>query len=331
MLRLFAALLVAIVACDDASSHAQDRIEFNRDIRPILSENCFQCHGPDERQRQGGVRLDRYESASQPGDSGKQAIRVDNPADSELLLRIVSEDSDLVMPPPETGKVLKPEQKELLRRWIEQGAEYQGHWAFLAPVRPPVPLADQARDYPNPIDRFLLQKLRTAGFSFAPRADRETLLRRVSLDLIGLPPTIEEIDDFLSDDSPNAYERVVDRLLSSPHYGERMALQWLDLARYADSNGFQVDSSRQQWPWRDWVIHAFNSNMPYDQFTIEQIAGDLLPNATLSQKVATGFNRNHRLNGEGGLIAEEWRVETVIDRLETTGTTCLALTVNCCR
>lgn len=331
MLRLFAPLLVAIVACDDASSHAQDRIEFNRDIRPILSENCFQCHGPDERQRQGGVRLDRYESASQPGDSGKQAIRVDNPADSELLLRIVSEDSDLVMPPPETGKVLKPEQKELLRRWIEQGAEYQGHWAFLAPVRPPVPLADQARDYPNPIDRFLLQKLRTAGFSFAPRADRETLLRRVSLDLIGLPPTIEEIDDFLSDDSPNAYERVVDRLLSSPHYGERMALQWLDLARYADSNGFQVDSSRQQWPWRDWVIHAFNSNMPYDQFTIEQIAGDLLPNATLSQKVATGFNRNHRLNGEGGLIAEEWRVETVIDRLETTGTTWLALTFNCCR
>ena len=310
---------------------AQDRIEFNRDIRPILSENCFQCHGPDERQRQGGVRLDRYELATQPGDSGKRAIDIEKVSDSEVLHRIVADVPDVVMPPPETGKTLTAEQKALLRRWIEQGAEYQGHWAFITPTRPSVPLPDLVQQYPNPIDRFLLQKLRTAGFSFSPRADRETLLRRVSLDLTGLPPSIEEMEDFLNDDSPNAYEQVVDRLLSSPHYGERMALQWLDLARYADSNGFQIDSSRQQWPWRDWVIQAFNSNMPYDQFTIEQIAGDLLPNATLSQKVATGFNRNHRLNGEGGLIAEEWRVETVIDRVETTGTTWLALTFNCCR
>ena len=321
---VFASLVVS-------PAFAQDRIEFNRDIRPILSENCFQCHGPDERQRQGGVRLDRYELATQPGDSGKRAIDVEKASDSEVLHRIVADDPDLVMPPPETGKTLKAEQKELLRRWIEQGAEYQGHWAFITPVRPAVPLSELATQYPNPIDRFVLQKLHATGFALSPRADRETLLRRLSLDLTGLPPTIEEMDDFINDDSPNAYERVVDRLLSSPHYGERMALQWLDLARYADSNGFQIDSSRQQWPWRDWVINAFNNNMPYDQFTIEQIAGDLLPNATLSQKVATGFNRNHRLNGEGGLIAEEWRVETVIDRVETTGTTWLALTFNCCR
>lgn len=331
MLRLAITFVLAIAARGGVPGLADDRIVFNRDIRPILSENCFQCHGPDERQRQGGVRLDRYESATQPGDSGNYAIHVQEPIESEILRRIVSDNPDRLMPPPETGKLLKPEQIQLLRRWIEQGAEYQGHWAFLPPVRPAVPFPDEASEYPNPIDRFLLQKLRGEGFSFAPRAHRETLLRRVSLDLIGLPPTPEEIEDFLNDDSPTAYERVVDRLLGSPHYGERMALPWLDLARYADSNGFQVDSSRQQWPWRDWVIHAFNSNMPYDQFTIEQIAGDLLPNATLSQKVATGFNRNHRLNGEGGIIAEEWRVETVIDRVETTGTTWLALTFNCCR
>jgi hypothetical protein len=313
------------------STFAQDRIEFNRDIRPILSENCFQCHGPDERQRQGGIRLDRFELATQPGDSGKRAIDVEHAAESELLQRVFAETPDGVMPPPETGKTLQPSQKALLRRWIEHGAEYQGHWAFITPVRPEVPLPELASVLPNPIDRFLLKKLRAEGFSFSPQADRETLIRRLSLDLVGLPPTIEQIEDFLSDASPNAYERVVDRLLSSPHYGERMALQWLDLARYADSNGFQIDSSRQQWPWRDWVIDAFNRNMPYDQFTIEQIAGDLLPDATLSQKVATGFNRNHRLNGEGGIIAEEWRVETVIDRVETTGMTWLALTLNCCR
>jgi len=312
-------------------SLAEDRIQFNRDIRPILSENCFQCHGPDERQRQGGVRLDRSELATQPGDSGNRAISLESPSESELLKRIAADTPDLVMPPPETGKTLKPEQKELLRRWIEQGAEYQGHWAFITPDRPAVPLPELASMHPNPIDRFLLEKLRASGFSFSPPADREALIRRVSLDLTGLPPTPEETDAFVNDDSPKAYERVVDRLLSSPHYGERLALQWLDLARYADSNGYQIDSSRQQWPWRDWVIDAFNSNMPYDQFTIEQIAGDLLPNATLSQKVATGFNRNHRLNGEGGIIAEEWRVETVIDRVETTGITWLGLTFNCCR
>lgn len=310
---------------------AQEHVQFNRDIRPILSEYCFQCHGPDEQQRQGGVRLDQYEFATEPGDSGRPAIHPRDAAQSELIRRVMTEITEEVMPPPETGKKLTFEQKAVLQKWVEGGAEYQGHWAFIAPVRPAVPLPEIADQYPSPIDRFLLQKLRAANHSFAPRADRETLLRRLSLDLIGLPPSIDETEAFLQDASPSAYEKAVDRLLNSPHYGERMALQWLDLARYADSNGFQVDSSRQQWPWRDWVIEAFNDNMPYDQFTIEQLAGDLLPGATISQKVATGFNRNHRLNGEGGIIAEEWRVETVIDRVETTGTTWLALTLNCCR
>jgi len=327
----FVAFGWGIAFWSEMPASAQEHLQFNRDIRPILSEYCFQCHGPDEQQRQGGVRLDRYELATQPGDSGKAAIQPGNTAESELIRRIMTEETEEVMPPPETGKTLTPEQKAVLQKWVEEGAEYQGHWAFIAPVRPAVPLPEIADQYPSPIDRFLLQKLRAENQSFAPRADRETLLRRLSLDLIGLPPSIDETEAFLQDASPSAYERAVDRLLASPHYGERMALQWLDLARYADSNGFQVDSSRQQWPWRDWVIQAFNDNMPYDQFTIEQLAGDLLPDATLSQKVATGFNRNHRLNGEGGIIAEEWRVETVIDRVETTGTTWLALTLNCCR
>lgn len=310
---------------------AQDPISFNRDIRPILSENCFQCHGPDERQRHGGLRLDQRDFAIAAAESGKTAIVPGNSAGSELLTRIHAAEVDQVMPPPTSGKSLKPHQKELLKKWIEQGAPYQGHWAFIKPERPKVPQSEALSQLSNPIDRFVLQRLQQSGFTFSPEAKRETLIRRVTLDLTGLPPTPEEVAAFLNDESPNAYEKVVDRLLSSPHYGERMAIQWLDLARYADSNGFQIDSSRQQWPWRDWVIQAYNSNMPFDQFTLEQLAGDMMPDATLSQKVATGFNRNHRLNGEGGIIAEEWRVETVIDRVETTGLTWLGLTLNCCR
>lgn len=310
---------------------AQDSISFNRDIRPILSENCFHCHGPDERQRHGGLRLDQRDFAIAAAESGKTAIVPGNTIGSELLSRIHASDADQVMPPPTSGKSLKPEQKELLKKWIEQGAPYQGHLAFLRPERPAIPLGESLSHLGNPIDRFVLQRLQQNGFAFSPEASRETLIRRVTLDLTGLSPTPEEVAAFVADSSPQAYEKVVDRLLQSPHYGERMAIQWLDLARYADSNGFQIDSSRQQWPWRDWVIQAYNSNMPFDQFTLEQLAGDMLPNATLSQKVATGFNRNHRLNGEGGIIAEEWRVETVIDRVETTGLTWLGLTLNCCR
>ena len=310
---------------------AEEPLSFNRDIRPILSEHCFQCHGPDAQQQQGGLRIDKREAAVEPADSGKIAIVPNDPTTSELIARITSADADLQMPPPSTGKPLSEAQVQSLRRWIEQGAKYEGHWAFLPPSKPTVPLVELEQEYRNPIDRFLLAKLQSQGMGFSSRATKETLLRRVTLDLTGLPPTLEELDDFLADSSEDAYEKVVDRLLDSPHYGEQMALPWLDLARYADSNGFQIDSSRQQWPWRDWVIDAFNKNMPFDQFTIEQIAGDMLENATLDQKVASGFQRNHRLNGEGGIIAEEWRVETVIDRLETTGLTWMALTFNCCR
>lgn len=301
-----------------------EKLSFNRDIRPILSDACFQCHGPDEAKRKAGLRLDQRESALKKLESGDTAIVPGKPQESELLKRIVAHD-DTAMPPKNIGKTLSKAQVELLTQWIATGAEYQGHWAFMPIERPTVPAAG------HPVDAFIRTRLATEKLKYQAEADRRTLIRRVTLDLTGLPPTPAEVDAFVRDTAPNAYEKVVDRLLMSPRYGEQMALQWLDFARYADSNGFQVDSSRFQWPWRDWVIRSFNENKPFDQFTVEQIAGDLLPNATRDQIVATGFNRNHRLNGEGGLIAEEWRIETVIDRLETTGSTWLGLTFNCCR
>jgi mono/diheme cytochrome c family protein len=312
------------------SAQAGDLV-FNRDIRPLLSDACFQCHGPDDQQRHGGLRLDQVDWSRLAGDSGAKVVVAGKRAESELWERITTSDPALKMPPPKSGKSLSPAQIETLGRWIEQGASTAGHWAFQAPVRSPVPALTRPARVINPIDQFILARVHAAGLEQNPEADRATLLRRVTLDLTGLPPTPAEVDAFLTDHADGAYERVVDRLLSSPRYGEQMAQAWLDLARYADSNGFQVDSSRQMWPWRDWVIDAFNRNLPFDQFTIEQLAGDLLPESTLPQRVATGFNRNHRLNGEGGLIAEEWRVETVIDRVETTGLTWLGLTLNCCR
>lgn len=308
---------------------AEDRLQFNRDIRPILSDACFHCHGPDEKERKGGLRLDLKEHAFQPGKSGAIPIVPGRPDDSEILVRVLLESADPDhMPPPESGKSLTPAQKDTLRRWIEQGAEYQGHWAFITPDRPAIPTIE---GHPHPVDAFLADRLRREGLALQPEADRATLLRRVSLDLTGLPPTLAELDAFERDTAPDAYEKAVDRLLASPHFGERMALEWLDLARYADSNGFQSDGSRQMWLWRDWLIGAYNRNLPFDRFTIEQLAGDLLPGATEDQIIATGFNRNHRLNGEGGRIQEEWFVETVIDRVETTGMTWMALTLNCAR
>jgi hypothetical protein len=304
------------------------QVTFNRDVRPILSDACFQCHGPDEQQRKGGLRLDQSEGALQGGESGP-AIVPGRPADSLVWQRIISGDPDIHMPPPETGRTLTAKQQETLRQWIEQGAAWEGHWAFQPVRRPPLPATSSGSSHP--IDTMIRRRLEESGLNPAPEASRETIIRRVTLDLTGLPPTLEEVDAFLSDNSVQAYERLVDRLLSSPRYGERMAQQWLDFARYADSNGFQVDSSRQMWAWRDWVINAFNRNHPFDQFTIDQLAGDMLPAPTQDQIIATGFNRNTRLNGEGGRIAEEWFAETVIDRVETAGLTWMGLTLNCCR
>ncbi len=326
--RCFVLLAIAATILAQRPTRAEERtISFNRDVRPILSDLCFQCHGPDEQRRQGNLRLDLAGAALKGGDSGP-AIVVGHPETSELVARITSTDPTVQMPPPKSNKSLKPAQIETLKKWISEGAEYQGHWAFIKPERPPVPAIVGVT---HPVDAFLRERLPTVGLTASPPAARETLLRRVTLDLTGLPPTLTEIDAFLADPSPQAYEKAVDRLLSSPHYGERMALPWLDFARYADSNGFQVDSSRQMWLWRDWVIRAYQQNLPFDQFTIEQLAGDMLPNATRDQIVATGFHRNPRLNGEGGRIAEEWFIETVIDRVETTGLTWMGLTFNCCR
>ena len=309
-----------------ARAAAPGKVDFNRDVRPILSDTCFACHGPDEAKRKSGLRLDNKDDAFKPAKSGETAIVPGKPDASELVKRVLTDDADEHMPPKKSEKTIKPAQIEVLKKWIAEGAEYQGHWAFVKPERPVVPALSA-----NPIDAFILDRLAREGLQPSPEAPRETLIRRVSLDLTGIPPSPEEVDAFVADQSPNAFEKIVDRLLASPRYGEQMAVQWLDLARYADSNGFQIDSSRQQHHWRGWVIGAFNRNLPFDQFTIEQLAGDLLPNAAPEQIAATGFNRNHRLNGEGGRIVEEWFAETVIDRVETTGATWMALTLGCCR
>lgn len=311
-----------------AAQEAPQKLSFNQDIRAILSDACFQCHGPDDNKRHGGLRLDQAAAAYGAGESGSVAIVPGKLDESEVIRRILSDDADLKMPPAESGKTLSKEQIELLRRWIAEGAVYEEHWAFRPVTRPEVP---HLPAHSHPIDSFLEVKRKAVGLAAQPEADRVTLIRRLTLDLHGLPPTPPEVESFVNDTSEDAYEKLVDRLLMSPRYGERMAVQWLDFARYADSNGFQVDSSRYQWPWRDWVITAFNQNMPFDQFTIEQNAGDMLPGATEAQILATGFHRNHKLNGEGGIIAEEWRIETVIDRVETMGLTWLGLTFNCCR
>ncbi len=310
------------------------RVNFSRDIRPILSDKCFQCHGPDEAKQKSGLRLDLRDNAIAAADSGSIAIVPNQPEMSELIKRILSKDSDEVMPPADSPKKLSESEIELLRKWIAEGANYEVHWSFAPPTRPAIPAADSAiaKEWlHNPVDRFLRANLRQAGLTPNPTANKETLIRRVALDLTGLPPTPSQIERYLADKSDNAYENMVDEVFASPHYGERMALNWMDYARYADSNGYQSDGSRDIWGWRDWVINAYNQNMAFDQFTVEQLAGDMLPSATPEQIIATGFNRNHRLNGEGGRIVDEWFVETVIDRVETTGLTWLGLTFNCCR
>ncbi len=299
-------------------------LDFNRDIRPILAENCFYCHGQDSNKRQGDLRLDLRESAIQPG-----AIVPGDAPKSKLVQRLHATDPETMMPPPKSNRRLSAEQKQLLERWISAGAVYQSHWAFVTPVRPPVPAVTRQDWVRTPIDRFVLAKLEKEGLGPSPEADRLTLLKRLSIDLTGLPPTPQEVDDFLADPSEQAYERTVDRLLASQQYGERMALPWLDAARYADSNGFQQDGDTWQWVWRDWVVKAFNQDLGFDQFTVWQLAGDLLPDASTDQKIASAFNRNHLLNGEGGAIAEEQRFVNLFDRMDTTATNWLGLTMAC--
>jgi hypothetical protein len=301
--------------------------DFNRDIRPILSDNCFTCHGPDEKQRQARLRFDIREGAF-----AKAGVIVPGAAArSKLIQRVTATDPALRMPPPESGHTLTDKQIELLRRWIDEGAKWETHWAYLPPKRPALPTVNHTAWPRNEIDHFILARLEREGLKPSPEADRVTLLRRVHFDLTGLPPTEAEVDSFLADSSPDAYEKRVDQLLKSPHYGERMAMPWLDLARYADTHGYHIDSHRDMWPWRDWVINAFNRNLPFDQFTIEQLAGDLLENATTEQKLASGFNRNHMINFEGGAIPEEYLVEYVVDRVETTATVWMGMTLGCAR
>ena len=331
-MRLRTLLAVLAWSCGPVgATRAADGVDFNREVRPILADHCFTCHGLDEASRKAGLRLDLRAEATRAAKSGDVPIVPGSPDDSELVARIFATEPDHVMPPPKTKRPLSVAQKVTLRRWVAEGAEYRGHWAFERPKRPSVPKVRREGWARGPIDAFVLAKLEASGLEPSPEAPRATLIRRASLDLTGLPPTPAEVDTFVADGSPDAYEEVVDRLLASPRYGERMALPWLDFARFADSNGYQSDSGRDMSPWRDWVIRAFNRNLPFDQFTVEQLAGDLLPDPSRDQLVATGFNRNHRLTSEGGSIPEEWRVETVIDRVESTSLTWLGLTLGCAR
>ncbi|MFM7133404.1 MAG: PSD1 and planctomycete cytochrome C domain-containing protein [Planctomycetota bacterium] len=291
---------------------------FNADIRPILSENCFHCHGADAAKRKAGLRLDLRDAALEAG-----AIVPGSAPRSPLVARVLTGDADELMPPPESHRALTESQKRALARWIDAGAEYEPHWAFVAPVASP------RAGSGNPIDAIVRARLEARGISPAPEADRATLIRRVSLDLTGLPPTVGETDAFLADSRPDAYERLVDRLLASPHYGERMALPWLDAARYADSNGFQQDGDTFQWMWRDWLVRELNADTPYDRLSTLVLAGDLLPDATDATRLASAFNRNHLLNGEGGAIPEEARWNAMFDRVDATATTWLGLTVSC--
>ena len=312
-----------------AEPGATPAVNFGRDIRPILSENCFACHGPDEPARKAKLRLDTREGAFAELRRGGHAIVAGNPDESELFYRLAPDDKGDLMPPPETGKSLTPEQIDLIKRWIAQGAQWETHWAFVAPTRPDVPQVQDEKWVSNPIDAFIRSVQEQRGYEASALADRYTLIRRLSLDLLGLPPGVAEVNAFVSDESPDAYEKLVERLLASPHYGERMAQDWLDVARYGDTNGYHFDSDRSMWVYRDYVINAFNDNKPFDEFTIENIAGDLLPDATREQKVASGFNRNATYNEEGGADPDEFMVQYAVDRVNTTGTAFMGLTVSC--
>jgi mono/diheme cytochrome c family protein len=320
--------LAALAALGCASRLNAADVDFARDVRPILSDNCFHCHGPDPNTRKAGLRLDTKEGAFRQK-KGRSMIVPGKSGESEVVRRTASDDPSEVMPPPDSNRKLTPKQIETLKAWVDQGAKWGQHWAFVPPKRGEVP--STKHQITNPIDAFVFARLEKEGLSPSPEAMKETWLRRVTLDLTGLPPTLAEVDAFLKDASPGAYEAVVDRLLASPRYGERMAADWLDLARYADTHGFQYDRARPMWPYRDWVIEAFNANQPFDRFLTDQLAGDLLPNPTKAQRLATAFNRLHMQNEEGGVVEEEFRVAYVVDRVTTMGTAFLGLTFECSR
>lgn len=329
-------ILCMFYACNHSTSNIEDQIpdtiSYNFNIRPILSDKCYKCHGPDASKRQAGLRLDMPEIAFKALKDNPNAhvLVPGSPEMSELFRRISTKDTSQMMPPASSNlKRLTPHEVSLIEKWIKQGAKFEKHWAFVPPKLWPVPEVKDKTWPKNQIDNFILHKQEQYGITPNPEADKERLLKRVSFDLTGLPPSLEMMDKFLADKSPQAYEKVVDELLKSPAYGEKMTLHWLDVARYADSHGYQDDNYRTQWPWRDWVIHAFNENLPYDKFITWQLAGDLMPNSTKEQLLATGFNRNHKITEEGGVINEEYRVAYVTDRTNTFGKALLGVTIEC--
>jgi hypothetical protein len=342
-IALTVALAIGAVAFFPACGHREgdsqanaslpDSVSYNFDIRPILADKCLACHGPDANKRKAGLRMDVAESAyaALKDEPSAHAIVAGKPELSAAYLRISTADTSQLMPPPASNLKLTPREVELIKKWIRQGARYEKHWAFTPPVSSPLPVVSDKKWTRNEIDNFILAKLEQKGLTPNPEADKERLLKRVSLDLTGLPPSLKMMDDFLADGSPDAYEKLVDQLMKSRTYGEKMSLQWLDLARYADSHGYQDDGYRTQWPWRDWVIEAFNRNMPYDRFVTWQLAGDLLPHATKEQLLATGFNRNHKITEEGGVIPEEYRVSYVTDRNDLLGKGLLGVTLECAK
>jgi hypothetical protein len=335
----FALLAIAggYFSCQTASSSEEtlpDQVSYNYDIRPILSDKCFNCHGPDANKREAGLRLDIGAEAFKALQEhpSKHAIVPGKPEQSELYLRITSKDTGLQMPSIKSRLPrLTQHETDLIKKWIEQGAKYEPHWAFVAPVKPELPKIDDKSWVINELDYFVLAKMESKGLSPNPMADKERLLKRAYIDLIGLLPSPKETEQFLGNTDPKAYEKTIDQLLARPQFGEKMAIGWLDIARYADSHGYQDDNYRSQWPWRDWVIHAFNKNLSYDSFITWQLAGDLLPQATKEQLLATGFNRNHKITEEGGVIDEEYRIQYVDDRTATLGRSLLAMTVECAK
>jgi len=315
------------------SSFKIDEVNFNFDVKPILSDKCYTCHGPDDKTRKANLRLD-IESGfykSLEDNPNYYVINKNNPEKSEILNRINSENASYVMPPPESNLKLSAREKEILKKWVDQGGNWEPHWAYTKPKLPSIPKIDSKNWASNEIDYFIAKKLESVGMTPSEKEEKEILIRRAYFDLIGLPPTIQEVDEFISDNSNNAYEKVIDKLLESKSYGERMAAIWMDLSRYGDSHGYQDDQERIMWPWRDWVIHAYNTNMTYDKFITWQMAGDMLPNATKEQIIASGFNRNHKITQEGGVVPEEYRVEYVADRTVTSAKIMMGLTVECAR